>query len=82
MASKKFLRSLELPGLADTYYVADDSLTESGAAADAKATGDKFEELYALPKIFHGTQEPNQAMNAGAIELWNAPNGSIYIMHT
>ena len=45
MATKP-LKSLKFPGLPDTYTVPqiDDTLTETGGAADAKVVGDKISE--------------------------------------
>ena len=46
MANKP-LKSIKFPGLGDTYTVpqVDNTLSMTGAAADAKETGDKLTEL-------------------------------------
>lgn len=39
----KLLKSIKFPTLPDRYVIGDTSLSEAGAAADAKATGDALE---------------------------------------
>lgn len=43
--ANKLLKSLQLPGLSDTYIIGDTALNTSGAAADSKTVGDKFAAL-------------------------------------
>lgn len=38
----KLLKSIKFPTLPDRYVIGDTSLSEEGAAADAKATGDEI----------------------------------------
>lgn len=38
----KLLKSIKFPTLPDRYVIGDSTLTEEGAAADAKATGDEI----------------------------------------
>ena len=41
----KLLKSIKFPTLPDRYVIGDTTLTEAGAAADAKATGDEITDL-------------------------------------
>lgn len=73
------LKSLQLPGLSDTYIIGDTNLNTSGAAADSATVGAKFA---ALPQILDGTVAPASATGTLKTKLSSAPNGSIYIMHS
>ena len=73
------LKSIKFPGLDDTYTVpvVDSSLTQSGAAADAKVAGDKVGELKSAVGVLNELHTDDKNSIVGAINEVNDrfPNG-------
>lgn len=80
--ANKALKSIILPGLESTTYTIPYAVNASGTTQTASTAVATAAWVSGLPKILEGTVAPGSATGTLKTNLTNAPNGSIYIMHT